>query len=333
MPRIRPAPTWAFTQPRRRTNITRSIIRGGIRISLTLALFLAGLIMLVRFDVLTTNSFSALFGEWGPIVESDIAYIDDANPRHRLDVYRPPTGTLERDAIILFLYGGSWTSGDRGTYSFVGKALAARGFTTVIPDYRLYPEVQFPKFVEDAAAAYAWTERNLARSCTPTRPIIIAGHSAGAHMAAQLAFDTRFISMQNPAVTPPAALIGLAGPYTFEPTTWPSTREAFASVSDTPDVARPITFVKSGAPPALLVHGLADDLVNLKNTRELAAALTAVGTRVETAEYENIGHIGLVLTLSKFFRWRAPTLESMVEFAEGIKSGYGAQNIACNSER
>jgi acetyl esterase/lipase len=315
MPRVRPAATWAFTQPKRRTNVVRSIIRGGIITSLTVAFFFVGIMMLLRFDVITTKAISSLFGDWGPSVESDIAYVDDTNPRHRLDVYRPPSGTSERDAIIVFLYGGSWTSGDRGTYAFVGQALAARGYTTVIPDYRLYPEVQFPKFVEDAAAAYAWTERNLARSCTPARPIIVAGHSAGAHMAAQLAFDRRFIASQNPAATPPAALIGLAGPYTFEPTTWPSTRDAFASVSATPDVARPITFVKPGDPPALLVHGLADDLVNLKNTRELAAALTAIGTRVDTAEYENIGHIGLVLTLSKFFRWRAPTLDNIDQFA------------------
>lgn len=333
MPRVRPVATWTFTQTKRRTNVVRSIIRGGIITSLTVAVFFVGIMMLLRFDVISTKAISSLFGDWGPSVESDIAYIDDANPRHRLDVYRPPSGTLERDAIIVFLYGGSWTSGERGTYAFVGQALAARGYTTVIPDYRLYPEVQFPKFVEDAAAAYAWTERNLARSCTPARPIIVAGHSAGAHMAAQLAFDRRFIASQNPSVTPPAALIGMAGPYTFEPTTWPSTRDAFASVSATPDVARPITFVKPGDPPALLVHGLADDLVNLKNSRELAAALSAVGTRVETAEYENIGHIGLVLTLSKFFRWRAPTLENIDQFASKIKSADGTGKMVCNSPR
>ncbi|MFN0219626.1 MAG: alpha/beta hydrolase [Hyphomicrobium sp.] len=260
--------------------------------------------------------FSTVFGDRGARIERDVGY--GVGPRRSLDVYRPAEGVREHDAIIVFLYGGSWSSGDKATYGFVGQALASRGFTTVIPDYRLYPEVQFPAFVDDVAAAYAWTSRTLAGACTPARPIIIAGHSAGAHMAVLLALDRSYIARAAPDAPRPAAIIGLAGPYTFEPTTWPSTKDAFASVAATPNVARPITFVTPDAPPMLLLHGLADDLVNLKNTRELAAALQAVGTPVKTAEYDGIGHIGLVLTLSRPFRWRAPALEKIVEYAARI---------------
>ncbi len=274
---------------------------------------IGGLAVLMWHRPATAALFSTVFGDRGARVERDVAF--GAQPRQKLDVYRPPIGTPERDPIILFLYGGSWSSGSKDIYAFAGQALAARGFTTVVSDYRLYPEVQFPAFVEDAAAAYVWTERTLAKQCTPQRPIIIAGHSAGGHMAALLGYDRRYIQAVSPDAAPPAAIIGLAGPYTFEPTVWPSTREAFASVAATPDRPRPVTFVAPGAPPSLLLHGAADDLVALKNTRELELALKSVGTPTETAFFEGVGHIGLVLTLAPPFRWRAPTLDRMAEFA------------------
>lgn len=269
----------------------------------------------------TATIFSAVFGERGPIVERDIAFGE--HTRQRLDLYRPPAGTPERAAIIVFLYGGSWSSGSKDVYAFVGQALAARGFTTVIPDYRLYPDVQFPAFVEDTAAAYAWASLNLAERCNPARPIIVAGHSAGGHMAALLAYDPRYIAQASATALPPAAIIGLAGPYTFEPTRWPSTKDAFASVADTPDVPRPVTFVRPTAPPALLLHGAADELVHLKNTRELAAALREAGSTTDTEIYPGIGHIGLVLTLARPLRWRAPTLEHMVTFAARFRQNSG----------
>ncbi len=270
---------------------------------------------------------SKLIGDRGAQIESGIAYGE--GPRQKLDVYRPPAHIKQHDAVIVFLYGGSWTSGSKELYGFIGQALATRGFTTVIPDYRLFPDVKFPSFVEDVAAAYAWTDRTLARTCAP-RPIIISGHSAGGHMAALLALDRTYLAAQSAEVSPPAAIIGLAGPYTFEPTVWPSTKAAFASVAATPDVPRPITYVRPGAPPFLLLHGLADDLVNLKNTRELAAALKAVGTPVEVETYENIGHIGLVLAVSRPLRWRAPVLDRMVAYA-GKFTRTPAQLAACTN--
>ena len=278
-----------------------------------LTAIIAALLFLTGMTPAASSLYSALVGDRGIPVETGRAY--GTGPRRTLDIFSPPEDVSEKYPIILFLYGGSWSSGDKATYAFVGQALAARGFTTVIPDYRLFPEVQFPAFVEDVAAAYVWTAKTLAQRCTPARPIIVAGHSAGGHMAALLALDRSFIARHGDGIPPPAALIGLAGPYTFEPTTWPSTRAAFASVAATPEIPRPVAYVAKGAPPALLLHGAADDLVELKNTRELAAALTAVGTPVETEEYPGIGHIGLVLTLSRPFRWRAPALDRMAEFA------------------
>jgi acetyl esterase/lipase len=266
---------------------------------------------------------SRLVSDRGVTVRRDISY--GRLPRQQLDIYEPqkPCGS---GPIVLFLYGGGWTSGDRATYSFAGSALAARGITTVVPDYRLYPEVRFPTFVDDAALAYAWVAKNLAPSGATAsqqrRPIFLMGHSAGAHSAALLAYDQSYLAQAGASLPRPAALIGLAGPYSFDPTTWPTTKAIFATATSA-DSARPVSFVRADAPPALLLHGADDTTVKLFNTRDLAEALKAAGTRVETREYPGIGHAGLVTSLAAPLRWRAPTLTDTIAFIErtaGLKS-------------
>ena len=71
-----------------------------------------------------------------------------SGPRQRLDVYVPEQAGTNRP-VVIFWYGGSWSSGSRSQYRFVGAALAERGFVTVLPDYRLYPKVKFPEFLVD----------------------------------------------------------------------------------------------------------------------------------------------------------------------------------------
>lgn len=269
-------------------------------------------ILLVVLSRYNPRVFSTLFGERGVRVTEDVAYGSDK--RQVLDIYRPPEGVGERPPIIVFLYGGSWSSGDKFVYGFVGRALAARGYTTVIPDYRLYPQVQFPRSFEDAAAAYTYAERTLSAPCARPRPMILMGHSAGGHMAAMLALNPAYIKAADASASRPAAWIGLAGPYTFEATKWPTTKDSFATAVAMPQITKPTNYIDKSAPPALLLHGLADDLVQLKNTRDMAAALMASGNQVETTEFAGIGHVGLVLALSRPFRWRAPVLNKLLDF-------------------
>jgi acetyl esterase/lipase len=257
--------------------------------------------------------YSGLVADRGVTVESGIAYGPLA--RDRLDIYRPVAGD-RGGPIAMFIYGGGWRSGDRATYGFVGAALAARGITTVIADYRLFPEVKFPAFVEDAARAYAWVGANLVSGVGKRRPIVLIGHSAGAHIAAMLALDERYLAAAG-VVERPAGLIGLAGPYAFDPTTFPRTTEIFKPAASANE-ARPIAFVRPGAPRTLLMHGLKDETVQLSNTRELAGALQAAGTDVRKIEYAGIGHTGLLLAISRPFRWRAPALREVVEFVRSL---------------
>lgn len=260
------------------------------------------------------NTVSALVSESDIEIEPGLAY--GSHPRHRLDVYRPPKPG-QGGPVALFLYGGGWKSGDRDTYRFVGSAFAANGITAVIPDYRLYPDVTFPGFVQDAAHAYRWTSQNVATAGRVQRPIILVGHSAGAHIGALLAYDRRYLEAAAPKARTPAGFVGLAGPYAFDPTTWPTTRAIFATASEA-DEARPVSFAHRDAPPTLVMHGEDDNTVKPWNTRTLAGALREAGAPVTKREFAGIGHIGLVVAIARPFRWRAPILDETLSFIRQI---------------
>ncbi|MBA4094480.1 MAG: esterase, partial [Candidatus Accumulibacter sp.] len=113
-------------------------------------------------------------------VQASTAIRYGADPRNMLDVYRP-AAHAGKAPVIVFFYGGNWVSGERADYAFVGRALAARGFVVVIPDYRLYPQVRYPEFLVDGAAALAWAAREVARHGGDPDRIFVMGHSAGAY--------------------------------------------------------------------------------------------------------------------------------------------------------
>lgn len=233
-------------------------------------------------------------------------------PRGALDLYAP-RGT-KPDAqlpIIVFFYGGSWNSGDKEGYAFVGRALAARGFVVAIPDYRLVPEVRFPAFLEDGAAAVRWVRANAHRLGGDPDRIVLAGHSAGAYNAAMLSLDPQWLGGDRAAVR---GFAGLAGPYDFLPFDGPVTRAAFGQAPD-PDATQPVRLASAGDPPSLLQVAGRDRLVYPRNSHRLAEALRAAGVPVELRVYDRIGHVGILTALSRPLRGRAAVLRDLADFA------------------
>lgn len=232
--------------------------------------------------------------------------------RQRLDVYRPP-GAVNAP-VVVFFYGGSWRSGERADYRFVGDALAARGMVAVVVDYRLYPEAGYPDFLRDAALAVAWTQRHIADHGGDPRRVFVAGHSAGGYIAAMLALDGRWLGGAGSSPAALAGWIGLAGPYDFLPIVSRTLRPVFG-YPDTPPDSQPIHHVSAAAPPGLLLTGAADTTVDpRRNSASLAAALQTAGACARLVTYPDLGHKLLVGTLSRPLRWRAPVLDDLDAF-------------------
>jgi acetyl esterase/lipase len=221
--------------------------------------------------------------------------------------------------VIVFFYGGSWRHGDKGDYGFAGRALASRGFVTVIPDYRLVPAVTFPDFLNDGARAVAWTQQNIANYGGDPRRIVLVGHSAGAYNAIMLALDGALLrdAGVNPAGVRGA--VGIAGPYDFYPFVVEATINAFGAAPD-PHATQPITFVRRDAPPLLLLHGDQDKLVRPLNTQSLAEKQHAAGGAVESKFYPGLSHVNAMLALSRPLRSKAPVLDDITTFARRVTS-------------
>lgn len=241
-------------------------------------------------------------------VARDIAY--GAHDRQRLDVYAPDgEGPWP---VVTFFYGGGWDSGSKDLYGWAAQALAAKGFLVALPDYRVVPDVHFPGFVEDAAAAVAQVRRIAGDHGGDPGRLAVAGHSAGAHLALMIALDERYLAAVGAAGAIQAAA-GLSGPYEFLPFDVSASINAFAQWPR-PEETQPITYARGDGPPVWLAHGGRDRTVHAEDSELLAAAIEAAGGEAELRLYPDLDHAATLAAFSPLFRRRAPVLEDLTTF-------------------
>jgi acetyl esterase/lipase len=250
---------------------------------------------------------------------ADLPYGTD--PRQRFDVYVPEAGVGVRPSpLLLFLYGGSWREGDKANYAFVGRAFAAQGFVTAIPNYRMVPEVRYPDFVVDCGRALAGFRERAATFGGDGGPVFLAGHSAGAYNAVILSLAEELQAAAGIDREAIAAVAGLSGPYDFLPLRVRATREAFAGVDDL-EATQPVNRVHGSAPPMLLVNGSDDEVVVPGNIHRLQDKLEAAGGVAVACEYDGLGHAGTLLSLSRPLRWRSEVLDDVTGFFAAVRQG------------
>lgn len=239
-------------------------------------------------------------------------------PRQKLDIWVPTTPSSKPRDVVVFFYGGSWNSGHRALYGFVGRALAARGFIVILPDYRLVPEVRFPGFVEDGAAALAWVQREVAPYGGNPARIHLTGHSAGAHIAALLTLDAHWLAKAGARPGAVKSFAGLAGPYDFLPFTSDAARSAFGQMPD-PAPSQPIQFVRQDAASLLLLTGGSDTTVKPRNSLALAKAQSATGGKANSLVYEGLGHSDIIMAIARPFQSKAPVVDDLSAFFDGVR--------------
>lgn len=229
-------------------------------------------------------------------LDRDVAYGPSA--RQRLDVYRPrAVAAQEARPVVIFFYGGSWRRGDKESYRFVGEYLSRLGFIAVVADYRLFPEVTFPGFVDDGAAVVGWAMREATRLGGDPRRIFAMGHSAGAHIAVLLALEPRYLAAQGLTPDRIAGVIGISGPYDTDLSSVRWLRAVFPG-EGVGEEARVMTKARSGAPRMLLANGGRDALVNPRHAVALATRLRELGNSVDLRIYDDAGHADILLGLS-----------------------------------
>lgn len=242
------------------------------------------------------SSLNAVTRERAAEIHTAIAYGD--HHRHRLDLYR--TKVSPSNGLVVFFYGGGWTWGARQDFRFVTAIFNKNGFDVAIPDYRLYPEVRFPAFVEDAAAAVAYLSNDAQALDLNLSCLLLAGHSAGAHLAAMLVYDERYLARLNAPY--PDAWIGLSGPYDFLPLSDDLLKQIFYPPEDRP-ASQPVNFVDGAEAPGLIIHGEDDDRAWPRNSYRLQARVDEAGGEIDAIFLPGVGHRRTALALSPTFRF------------------------------
>lgn len=235
---------------------------------------------------------------------ADLAYGPER--RHVLDVYRPLKPLASRP-LVVFFYGGGWRNGAKENYEFVASALTEAGIAVVIPDYRLYPNVTFPAFVEDAAAAVSWTVEHAHELGVSDDAVFLMGHSAGAHIASLVALDPSYLAESSTSEVSIRGWIGLSGPYDFLPIESSYLVELFPETDR--EQSQPVNHVTPAAPPALLIHGTGDKTVRIENSISLAERLQEEGVAARLTAYDGVGHVSVMLALAPPLDFLADTLQ------------------------
>ena len=267
--------------------------------------------------------------------------------RQLLDVFAPALSgkadPTRRYPVVLFAHGGTWIAGDKnhgGRIRAVGQSLARQGFVAVLINYRLSPSVRHPEHAKDVARAFAWVRKNVAAHGGDPDRIVVAGHSAGAHLITLLVTDECYLDdpalgLDCDARKSIRAVVALSGVYRVPeaeefremahaiidnlvgedgtPGVKGRMRPALFALSkginpfrmvfgNDPDVckkASPITHVRKGLPPMLLLTP-ASEVPGLRAmSADFAKALQVKGNIVEEKEIEDTTHRTILHQLRK----------------------------------
>lgn len=232
-----------------------------------------------------------------------------------LDLYLPPGESSSVPAVV-FLHGGGWRLGSRRLAgpAYVGRSpspferLAAGGIAVASIDYRLSGEARWPSQLHDAKAAVRWLRSRADELGVDPDRIAAWGESSGGHLAALLGLTGRELDGEIGVVGPssavaavvawypPTDLASLPGDLGSHPMAVDS-REALLLGAPLPTVpeltaeASPLTHVRPGAPPFLLLHGEADQLIPCVQSERLVSALRAVDGDVEFETFPGADHM------------------------------------------
>jgi acetyl esterase/lipase len=240
----------------------------------------------------------------------DVAY--GPHQRQQLDIYQPHEPA--NACLIVFVYGGGWDSGSKAQYGFVAAALARKGYTLVVPDYRLYPEVQHPAFVADIAQAIA---SEPVQALAKRKSLVMMGHSAGAMIAGLISFDPKYL--QAVGLTPDIidAYVTLAGPHDyFLPTQKPRWTNIFGTDPIQQLDALTVNHIRPQNPPTLILQGAADKTVTPKSAVSLEQKLQNAGVPVARKTYPGVTHVQLVAAMGQPLGFLAPTLVDIDHFLQ-----------------
>lgn len=246
-----------------------------------------------------------------------LAYGQD--DRQQLDLYIPMDDAVNQapKPIILFIHGGSWQTGSKDEYLFVGESFSKAGYVTAIMNYRLAPQHKYPDYVQDTALALRWLTDHAHEYEANPEQMIVMGHSAGGFNAVEAVVNSQWLNEVNVPVSNIKAVVGIAGPYSFNFHNFDNAKDAFDS-NTTPDAVMPDRHVRVDAPPHLLLVATDDVTVKADNAVKMAKALRDKNIPVQMQFIQGASHISIMATIATRLSWYKPTRHIILTYLDSV---------------
>lgn len=229
-------------------------------------------------------------------VKKGITYTegDPADPeKHKLDLYLPKGKTSF--PVFFFIHGGAWVSGDRSQYPPLGNRYASEGIGVVVPSYRLAPKHPHPAQIDDVAAAFAWTIKNVANYGGETNRVYVGGHSAGGHLAALLTLDPTYLKKYGLSSDQIHGTICLSGVFDVADVK----EKVFGKDAEIHKAASPINHINNHAPPFLITYCEWDYFPLAVQAQEFHLSLQKHGLSSKLLYVPKESHISEMLEVSQ----------------------------------
>ncbi len=126
----------------------------------------------------------------------DVSYLSDSNSEManspKMNVFVPRNSKAEQGPVLIFVHGGNWNSGRKGTYDLLGRNFAKKGVVTIIPDYILSPNADYDGMTQQIAAVIQWAKDSVSKYNGNPNEIFITGHSAGGQLGALAVMNPKY---------------------------------------------------------------------------------------------------------------------------------------------
>lgn len=236
-------------------------------------------------------------------VVKDIPYKDDVisqtpyeQERCKLDLTVP--AGAKGFATYVWFYGGGMKNGAKDLRTEycteIRESLAQAGVAVVTPDYRLSPKVKYPAYVDDAAAAFAWTVKHIAEHGGDPRKVFIGGHSAGATLALLVGMDPNRLKPHGLTLGSVAGIAQVSAQVLTHYTVREERNQPRYAI--TCDEAAPAFYIRKALPPILTIYAQNDMLSRAEENMFFVSTLKAAGhaetysLRVDDRDHGTVGH-------------------------------------------
>lgn len=231
----------------------------------------------------------------------NINYAGNTDEANTLNIFYK-NDSIKSKPVLVFIHGGSWSSGKKETYWWLGRNFARKGVVTVIINYPLAPNVQYQKMADDCALAIKWVKAHIADYSASSDKIFVMGHSAGGHLAELINADPKYF--KKAGIPNPIKGVILNDPFGLDMHEYLTTAEkdhfyfdfirTFTEQVEVWKTASPMEYVNEIKNPHLLFYGAKTYGAIKLQTPKLYETLKANGVPVELKEIKGKSHVPMI---------------------------------------